>query len=218
MDKYIVFDTEVCNCPKINGQLDTHNGQVYDIGFQVIDASGRIYERYSIINSDVFFDMPQAMSEAFFADKIPDYNDKIHNHDCIVMNTVQIYWLFRQVCRRHNIKACVAHNAHFDITVLNATLRYQTKSKYRWFIPYGIPVMDTMKMANATICKTDSYKTFCKDNNYMTNHATPQVRKTAEIIWRYITNNNTFEEKHTGIEDVMIESLIFLRCLQHERA
>ena len=54
-DKYLVFDTEVCNCPKIEGQLDVANGQVYDIGLQIVDKEGYIYDEYSIVNEDVFF-------------------------------------------------------------------------------------------------------------------------------------------------------------------
>ena len=71
-----------------------------------------------------------------------------------------------------------------------------------------MPIWDTMKMANDTICKQKSYIEFCKENGYMTNHAVPQVRKTAEILWRYITGNQAFEEEHTGLADVTIEAQI----------
>ena len=52
----------------------------------------------------------------------------------------------------------------------------------------------------------------------MTNHATPQVRKTAEILWRYLTDDKSFEEEHTGLEDVTIEAQIFAECVrQHKK-
>jgi hypothetical protein len=52
----------------------------------------------------------------------------------------------------------------------------------------------------------------------MTNHATPQVRKTAEVLWRYLTDNTSFEEDHTGLEDVAIEAQIFAECVrQHKK-
>ena len=217
-DKYLVFDTEVCNCPKIDGQLDVANGQFYDLGMQVVDKDGFIYDEYSIVNGDVFWGMPQAMKEAYFADKRPQYVADILAGKRKVLNTWQIYKLIRKVCEEWNIKACVAHNARFDIKVVNATLRYQTKSARRWFFPYEMPIWDTMKMANDTICKQKRYIDFCKSNGYMTNHATPQVRKTAEILWRYITDDNTFEEEHTGLADVEIEAQIFAECIrQHKK-
>lgn len=215
---YMVYDTEVCNCPKIDGQLDVANGQVYDLGIQIVDKDGFVYDEYSIVNGDVFWGMPDAMREAYFADKRPQYVKDILAGKRQVMNTWQMYKLVRNLCEKYNIKACIAHNARFDIKVLNATLRYQTKSKRRWFFPYEMPLWDTMKMANDTICKQKRYIEFCKENGYMTNHATPQVRKTAEIIWRYLTDDNSFEEEHTGLADVTIEAQIFAECVrQHKK-
>lgn len=217
-DKYMVFDTEVCNCPKIDGQLDVANGQFYDLGLQIVDKDGYVYDEYSIVNRDVFFGMPKAMSEAYFADKRPQYVADILAGKRKMMDTWQIYKLIRNLCKEWDVKACIAHNARFDIKVVNATLRYQTKSKRRWFFPYELPIWDTMKMANDTICKQKRYIDFCKSNGYMTNHATPQVRKTAEILWRYLTNDVTFEEEHTGLADVEIEAQIFAECVRQHKA
>ena len=217
-DLYMVFDTEVCNCLKINGQLDTANGQFYDFGLQIVDNEGYVYDQYSIVNEDVFFGMPQAMQEAYFANKIPQYLEDMRMGKRQIMNTWQIYKFIRNLCNEYNIKACIAHNAPFDIKVLNATLRYQTKSKRRWFFPYQMPIWDTMKMANDTICKQKRYQDFCRANGYMTNHATPQVRKTAEVLWRFITDDTTFEEEHTGLEDVTIEAQIFAECVRQHKA
>ena len=215
---YMVYDTEVCNCPKIDGQLDVANGQVYDLGIQIVDKEGYIYDEYSIVNGDVFWGMPEAMREAYFADKRPQYVADILAGKRKVLNTWQMYKLVRNLCEEYNIKACVAHNARFDVKALNATMRYQTKSRCRWFFPYEMPMWDTMKMANDTICKQKRYKEFCEANGYMTNHATPQVRKTAEIIWRYLTDDVTFEEEHTGLADVEIEAQIFAECIRQHKA
>lgn len=215
---YMVYDTEVCNCPKIDGQLDVANGQVYDLGIQIVDKDGYIYDEYSIVNGDVFWGMPEAMKEAYFSDKRPQYVADILAGKRKVLNTWQMYKLVRNLCEEYNIKACVAHNARFDVKALNATMRYQTKSRCRWFFPYEMPMWDTMKMANDTICKQKRYKEFCEANGYMTNHATPQVRKTAEIIWRYLTDDVTFEEEHTGLADVEIEAQIFAECIRQHKA
>lgn len=215
---YMVYDTEVCNCPKIDGQLDVANGQVYDLGIQIVDKDGFVYDEYSIVNGDVFWGMPEAMREAYFADKRPQYVADILAGKRKVLNTWQIYKLVRDLCEEYNIKACVAHNARFDVKALNATIRYQTKSRCRWFFPYEMPMWDTMKMANDTICKQKRYIEFCRKNGYMTNHATPQVRKTAEILWRYLTDDLSFEEEHTGLADVTIEAQIFAECIrQHKK-
>ena len=93
-------------------------------------------------------------------------------------------------------------------------MRYQTKSKKRFFLPYGMPIMDTMRMAEKTICKRPDYIEFCKVNGYMTEQATPRPRKSAEVLWRYLSGDNTFQESHTGLEDVKIEAQIFAECMR----
>lgn len=216
-DLYMVFDTETCNTPKVDGQLDTSCGQVYDFGLQIVDNEGYVYEEMSFVNEDVFFGLPQAMQEAYFADKIPQYLTDIRMGKRKIINTWQMYKVVRELTEKYNIKAFIAHNARFDVRVLNATLRYQTKSKRRYFFPYGIPIWDTMTMANDTICKQSNYRRFCLDNGYMTNHKVPQVRKTAEILWRFLTQDNEFVESHTGLEDVQIEAQIFAECVRRHR-
>lgn len=216
-DLYMVFDTETCNTPKVDGQLDTSCGQVYDFGLQIVDNEGYVYEEMSFVNEDVFFGLPQAMQEAYFADKIPQYLTDIRMGKRKIVNTWQMYKVVRELVEKYNIKAFIAHNARFDVRVLNATLRYQTKSKRRYFFPYSIPIWDTMTMANDTICKQSNYRKFCLDNGYMTNHKVPQVRKTAEILWRFLTHDNEFVESHTGLEDVQIEAQIFAECVRRHR-
>ena len=100
--------------------------------------------------------------------------------------------------------------------MLNSTMRYQTKSKKRYFLPYNMPVIDTMKMAQNTICKTSEYVEFCKQNDLMTNHPTPRPRATAEAIWRFLTQNVDFQEEHTGVGDTAIEAAIYAYCQNYQ--
>jgi DNA polymerase III epsilon subunit-like protein len=158
------------------------------------------------------------MLSAYFADKIPEYIEMVNNREMVVLPFMEIYADARKFLARYNVCGIMAHNAKFDYRALNNTLRYLSGSKRRFFFPYGIPIWDTMKMANDTICKQKSYIDFCKENGYMTNHATPQVRKTAEVLWRYMTGDVTFEEEHTGLADVTIEAQIFAECVrQHKK-
>ena len=214
MDKYLVFDSEVANCPKIDGQLDTSSGQVYDLGGWVVDENANCYDEFSLVNEDVFFGLKEAMREAYYADKIPQYMRDIWAHERKCVNTWEMWHTFMDTCRKHDVKAVVAHNIWFDIRTLNATMRYQTKSKKRFFLPYGIPIMDTMRMAEKTICKRPEYIEFCKANGYMTEQATPKPRKSAEVLWRYLSGDNNFQESHTGLEDVKIEARIFAECMR----
>ena len=211
---FLVLDGETCNTPKVNGQLDVKNGQVYDLGGVVIDEYGDEKMRFSVVNKDVFYGMPAQMNEAFYSDKIPKYIEDINNNKRIVLDTWKIRRLVHDICKIYNVQAIVAHNAYFDVQTLNATLRYQTKSFKRYFLPYNIPVIDSLKVARKVYGKNEDYINFCQNNNYMTNNKVPRPRLTAEVLWKYISTDNEFIESHTGFEDAEIESKIFVKCLE----
>ena len=115
-----------------------------------------------------------------------------------------------------NVKQIYAHNMRFDYGTLNNTQRWLTKSKYRYFLPYGIKICDTLKMARDVVAKTPTYINFCKENGYLTKNG--QVKLTAEILYRYITGDMEFEESHTGLEDVLIEKEILRYCYAKHKA
>ena len=211
MSKFLFMDSETAETNVVNGQLDVTNGQVYDLGLMVIDENGKVYDQISMVNEDVFFGMPQSMSEAYYAEKIPQYLEDIRMGKRKIVNSWQMYKIFTEMCRKYEVDAVVAHNAFFDVKVLNSTMRYQTKSVKRWFLPWGVEVIDTLKLAHNTFATNPKYVEWCKENGYMTNHKTPRPRLTAEILYRYITGDDEFIESHTGLEDVKIEAEIFLK-------
>ena len=214
MEKYLFIDCETAETSDENGKVDAHNGQAYDLGMMVIDENGKVYDQKSVINEDVFFGMPEAMRNAYYADKMPQYLAEMRMGKRKILNTWQIYRLFHEMCQKYDIKGIIAHNAFFDVNALNATMRYQTKSRVRWFLPWGLKVIDTLAMARNTFAKDPEYVAWCVENGYMTNHNVPRPRLTAEILYRYITGQEDFTESHTGLEDVEIEKEIYLKCLE----
>ena len=200
---YLILDTETTNdidCPL-----------VYDVGFSVIDENGKSYASYSFVNADIFLDK-ELMSSAFFAEKIPQYWSDIKNNTRILKSFYYIERVFRRVCRDWDIKAIVAHNAIFDYTALNNTKRYITSSKYRYFFPYGMKFIDTLKLSRRTFADDENYCEFCVNNDYLTTNK--KNRYTAEIIYRFLSDCNEFEEEHTGLADCMIEKEIFAYCVK----
>ena len=212
----IMGDTETCNTRMENGKLDMSDVLVYDFGFVVCDKQGRVYEKYSFIIKEIFFGMQDLMKSSYYADKLPQYYEEIRNGQRKVVSLYEARQILANVMKEYETNIFVAHNARFDDNALKVTERYITKSKYRYFLPFGTEVWDTMKMANDTICKQKTYKKFCEENGYLTKNG--QVRKTAEILYKYITKNNDFIESHTGLEDVMIEKEILAYCFRQHKA
>ena len=215
---YIVLDTETCNGIIVDDKLDLSQSIVYDLGWQVIDKKGNVYEAHSFAIADVMCEMKDVMKSAYYADKIPSYWDDIKNGTRTLTTFSHARHILIEDMEKYNVKAVIAHNASFDLRALNNTQRYLSKSKYRYFFPYGTEIWDSLKMANDTICKQKNYIDFCKREGFMTKHKTPRVRATAEILYRYISGDYNFIEEHQGLADVTIESKIFIHCLrQHKK-
>ena len=202
MKKYIVFDTETTN------SLD--DPIFFDIGWAVIDSEGSVYETASYVNADVFLD-DELMASAYFIEKVPQYWEDIKKGTRKLAKFNTIRKVLAETMKKYNTNIVIAHNARFDYRSTAKTQRYLTKSKYRYFLPYGTEVWDTLKMAREVLKNDVDYDNFCYNNNYVTKRGCK--RFTAEILYRFFTGDNDFVEIHTGLEDVTIEKVIFAECM-----
>ena len=185
----------------------------YDVGFQIFNENGDVLDEASMVNSDIFLDKG-LMESAYFADKIPQYWDEIKMGARDLMSWYSIKQRLYGAYNYHNCEIVCAHNARFDYRALHLTQRYITTSKFRFVLPWGAEWVDTLKMARSILKDDEDYKQYCLLNGYMT--ANNQPRYTAEVLYRYITGKETFEEKHTALEDVRIEKLIYFYCLSRD--
>ena len=202
MEKYIMLDTETTN------SLD--DPICYDVGFAVVDREGAIYETYSFVVAEVFLN-EELMESAYFIEKVPQYWEDIKKGIRKLAKFNTIRKVLAETMKKYNTNIVIAHNARFDYRSTAKTQRYLTKSKYRYFLPYGTEVWDTLKMAREVLKNDVAYDNFCYNNNYVTKRGCK--RFTAEILYRFFTGDNDFVESHTGLEDVTIEKVIFAECM-----
>ena len=205
---FLTIDTETAN--------NMDNPFVFDIGGAIHDKQGNVMETFSFIVKEVFYGMPDLMAECFYQSKLPMYRAQIEQGFRQVKSWYEVRAHVHKLCDKYSVKAIIAHNMRFDYRSTNTTQRYLTYSRYRYFFPKDIPLWDTLSMARDTIVKQKTYIRFCENNGYCTKNGKP--RATAEILYRYITNNVDFTESHTGLEDVLIEKEIFVKCIrQHKK-
>lgn len=206
MANYIVLDTETTNT--------FDDPMTYDCGWAVINENGEVLAERSFVVADIFLGEKDLMAIAYFADKIPQYIADIADGKRELRRFSTIRKVLAEDYKRYNVVAIMAHNARFDYKACNTTQRYLTSSKYRYFFPYGAEIWDTLKMARQVFGKDADYRKFCFDNGFITKQNAPQM--TAEVLYRYLSNNLDFEEEHTGLADVMIEKEIFVECVKRK--
>ena len=204
---YMVIDTETAN--------NTDYPLAYDLGIAICDRYGRIYETKSLVIYDVYCGQKDLMKTAYYAKKLPKYEIALKNGDRKMVTLFTAKRIVSDLVKEYKVKAIMAHNAPFDNKALNTTIRYITKSKMRFFLPYDIPLYDTMRMAKDTICKQKTFIRFVDKHDLRTRAG--RIPSNANVLYKYISGNPLFEEEHQGLDDVLIEVQIFAKCMaQHK--
>lgn len=207
----IVLDTETCNLIP-SEKVTPNNNLVYNIGWQaIVPTTGKILHKKSYIVREIFFGEWRRMKTCYYKDKLPQYYAGISDGSYQIESFFTIMNEISDYCKNHNVVAICAHNARFDVDALNTTARYLTGYNNIRALP-NVEIWDSMKMAQSIFLPKKSYVDFCKTHGYMTKHATPRPRLTAEVLYRFITNNMDFEEEHTALADVQIECVIIHSC------
>lgn len=213
----LVLDTETANTTRNEkGQLDTSSTLVYDCGWCVCDTKGNVYKEQSFVNTDVFERMASLMKSAYYGWKIPSYLQELACGQRSKATTYEIRQAMLADMAEYGITEVYAHNARFDLNSLNSTLRWTTKSVFRYWFPYGTVICDTLKMSRDVILKMPTYKAFCEQHNLLT--ATGRLSATAESLYAFIIKNPEFQEEHKGIDDVRIEREILWYCYRQHKA
>ena len=215
--KLMNLDSETCALEQ-SDTVKRGNNLVYNVGWNVFTpADGEVLETKSYLVKEIFLDEFKRMQSCYYADKIPQYIEGLVTGEYELASFFDILLDILDTCRRYDIKAIVAHNAAFDVDALNTTLRYLSGLDYIRALPEGIEIWDSMKMAKSIFGTRPSYRKFCEENGFMTNHKTPRPRMTAEVLYRFITGDIDFEEAHTALEDVNIETEIILACYKSHK-
>lgn len=206
---FLVVDVETAN------SLD--DPMVYDVGFLVGDKQGNIYEKYCFSVSEMFDHYQNLLKSAYYADKLPSYTIDEQNGQRIKTSFFSVRKVFIDVMKKYNIHEVYAYNVSFDRRALNITQRYLSMSKYRWFFPYGTKFSCIWHMACTTLLQQKTFKKKAKVKGWKTASGL-NISTNAETVYRYITGEDNFIEQHKGIDDVLIEYEILLRCIrQHKK-
>ena len=210
---FIVLDTEAVSTVKhSDNNAHPETSLVYDCGFIVANREGEILDRFSFINSDVFFNAP-LMDTAYYADKLPQYFEGM-GYEWEVANTLTIFRTLADVCKKYNVKDIWAYNVKYDMTALNNTIRTFSNGFRSFFAPYKTEYRDIWDYAGSTICKTAKYVKWCDKHGFVTKTGNPST--SADTVAKYVSGDMAFKERHTALSDCECELAILLAALKRK--
>lgn len=209
--KYLMtLDVETTN-NQIGVKNAPNDGLVYDIGFTIHDKKGNIYAKRSFAIKEIILDK-DLMNTAYYKRKLPLYWERIEKGQMELISLWDARKRIKKAIEFFGISEVYAFNANFDYTTLNNTVRYLSGSACRWFFPYGVQICDIWHVACQVL---GTQKTFQWENirndkgNLITN---------AERMFAYLSQNEFFEEEHTGLADALVETEILARCFKSHKS
>lgn len=177
----------------------------FDISYMVYDnINDKVIENKSLIISDIY-NNKFLMEMCYYKHNIPFYNDKLEQDSNYVLTSgINAINELKKVIKRYNISLMVAYNGDFDYQGINNLCELlEVKSPIKklnvlclWYYTFNL-------VKNSKI-----YVAFCEKHN-LKSASGKNYSTSAETIYKFITNNLHFEERHTGLEDLKIELDIF---------
>jgi hypothetical protein len=102
---------------------------------------------------------------------------------------------FKKDITDYNVSMVLGYNVNADIRSIDFTSNYlKLESPLK-----NAKVIDLMPIVVNTICDTDDYKNFAKQNNLITEKG--YYKMSVESVMKYINKNVEFVEKHLGKSD-----------------
>lgn len=202
----LVIDTETAN--------SVEQPLPYDVGYAILDTeTGEIRAEKSFVVAEIFFDK-ELMKGAYYAEKVPQYWDDLKAGTRIMKTICNIRKEIKADMKKYNVTKVGAYNMGFDNRATRNDIRYISGSMIKWFFPFGTEFFCIWNMACTSILNTENYVRFALENGFVSEH--DNIQTSAEVAYRYITNETTFAESHTGLEDVRIEIEIMLAVFRSE--
>ena len=202
----LVIDTETAN--------SVEQPLPYDVGYAILDTeTGEIRTEKSFVVAEIFLDK-ELMKGAYYAEKVPHYWDDLKAGTRTMKTICNIRKEIKADMEKYNVTKVGAYNMGFDNRATRNDVRYISGSMIKWFFPFGTEFFCIWNMACTSILNTENYVRFALENGFVSEH--DNIQTSAEVAYRYITNETTFVESHTGLEDVRIEIEIMLAVLRSE--
>lgn len=212
---YLMLDTETT----------MKNGLVFDAAFELFDKRGNTLEHGSYLFKDVL-----AVEEPYYKDKISQYWTLSYKGLVRPVMFRTFRRIFNGILERYTkqgfkVVIC-AYNASFDLKhlALNAKvllkrakfLTHESKNVlfldlwHAWVMGCPIDYGYTAPFVHGDMAGQPDPK---KPGNYLSWN----IKTSAEAVYKYITDNHTFEEKHIAHSDILIEKIILMDVLRRKK-
>lgn len=182
----------------------TRAGYVYDLGVAIMNAAtGEIVDTMNAIVEETFNNV-SVMATAYYAAKIPQYLEAINAGTLEVLGFSDCFKRFGALLESYDVRSVWAYNMAFDFKALNRTVAELSNGFITSFFPARVKCYDLMSSAINLVGNTRRYQKWAIEHDYVT--PTGRARATAETMFRFIMDDDSFTEDHTALSDAIVEA------------
>lgn len=195
---YMVFDTETTSLDK---------PFCYDVGYTIFNENGEKLVRRHFVIEQTWHNLP-LFESAYYKEKRPLYVALMRSKKAVMDKWGYVMRTMHRDIIQYEVTAAYAYNSDFDDKVFSFNCDW-----FKCNNPLeNVPVHDIWGYASQFITNTQEYKNFCEEHQYFTD--TGNYKASAEIVYRYLSGENDFDEAHMGAMDVDIEAIILQECFK----
>lgn len=184
---------------------------IFDIGWTICDNYGNVLAKRNFLVEEVFTNM-DLMKHAHYFSKYSQYLRMIQNGQVKMVPWITIMRQMEDDIIQYGIKRLFAYNMAFDKKAIYETARIIGKRKPYFFDYESVRFHCLWGMSCEIILLRKNFFKIAKENKWFTERG--NIRTSAEICYRYISNNYDFEESHTALDDAIIETAILAKILR----
>lgn len=198
----MVFDTETIS---LNKQF------IYNLGYVIADADGKVLCQRDLVIRQVYDNKP-LFATSYYAAKRPLYTRRLKGRQAKKVSWGEACRIMCKDIKDYGVTDGYAYNSDFDEKAFYFNhLFFRNKRR-----PLdGIRVHDIMDYLDP-ITETVDYKVYCRSNGFLTKNG--RTKKTAEVVYSYLTQNPNYIEEHTALADSRIEFVILRAATENALA
>jgi hypothetical protein len=199
----MVFDTETSGLDK---------PFCYDLGYIILNTDSELIElEKHFVIEQIWHNLP-LFESAYYKEKRPLYVQLMRQRRAKMNKWGYVMQEMMRDIKKYGITEAYAYNSDFDDKVFTFNCDW-----FKCINPLeNVGIYDIWGYASEYITSKSDYQKFCEDNEYFTD--TGNYKGSAEIVYRFIIGDTSFEEKHMGLYDTQIESVILLECVKRGAA
>lgn len=202
----LIFDTETAGA---------YTQTLLNVGYKIVDIDIRRGTYKTLIERDYLI-REVYQSELFMLndmfvgkEKYEKYKHLLAMGKIILRTPKQIFITLRNDLAKYSVVFGYAFNCDFDTDKFA-----KTAQKYDIENPLEkLPIFDIWAYALNYICKTADYIAWAKENEMFTKSGA-YIQTCVEAVVRFLSNDLTFEEQHTALDDAGHETDILMECVR----